>query len=309
MKNTKKIMHSQITVLDGGMGRELQRLGAPFSQPHWSADALIKAPEFVIQAHQNFIDAGAEIITVNAYACVPFHLGQSQYHAEGVSLAQSAAKLAHSLKETSTHNFLIAGCLPPPFGSYRADLFKHDEGMTIYHDLYQAQQDYVDLWLIETLSSINELNAVMTMFASLPTGTIKPVHLCFTLDDESMDTPKLRSGETLKSALDIVFSSSLPSGVMLNCSIPEVMEAAIKEISSAENRCIDIGVYANAFTPIKQAHEANSTLQEVRDINTDEYLHYVERWIAAGATIIGGCCGITPEHIQTLSQYIRHDNT
>jgi len=59
-----------LTILDGGMGRELKRIGAPFSQPLWSAQALIEAPHYVTQAHQGFIDAGAEIIIANSYACV-----------------------------------------------------------------------------------------------------------------------------------------------------------------------------------------------------------------------------------------------
>ncbi len=67
----------KLTILDGGMGRELKRIGAPFSQPQWSAQALIESPEYVYQAHQSFINAGAEIIIANSYACVPFHLGET----------------------------------------------------------------------------------------------------------------------------------------------------------------------------------------------------------------------------------------
>ena len=57
-----------VRLLDGGMGRELQRIGAPFRQPEWSALALIEAPEFVLQAHRSFIAAGARIISTNSYA-------------------------------------------------------------------------------------------------------------------------------------------------------------------------------------------------------------------------------------------------
>ena len=57
---------ASLRLLDGGMGRELQRIGAPFRQPEWSALALIEAPEFVLQAHQAFIEAGARIITTNS---------------------------------------------------------------------------------------------------------------------------------------------------------------------------------------------------------------------------------------------------
>lgn len=65
-----------IQILDGGMGRELKRIGAPFQQPEWSALALMEAPAFVSQAHNAFIQAGTDIITTNSYAVVPFHIGK-----------------------------------------------------------------------------------------------------------------------------------------------------------------------------------------------------------------------------------------
>ena len=56
-------MNSSITVLDGGTGRELRRIGAPFRQPEWSALALIEAPQFVSEVHSSYIAAGADVIT------------------------------------------------------------------------------------------------------------------------------------------------------------------------------------------------------------------------------------------------------
>ncbi len=105
------------------MGRELKRMGAPFSQPLWSAQALIEAPQCVTQSHQGFIDAGAEIITVNSYACVPFHLGETLYQAKGAALAEQAAVIAKKVTQNAKQTVLVAGSLPPAFGSYRADFF------------------------------------------------------------------------------------------------------------------------------------------------------------------------------------------
>jgi S-methylmethionine-dependent homocysteine/selenocysteine methylase len=70
-----------VTILDDGTGRELLRVGAPFRQPEWSALALIEAPEFVTRAHRAFIAAGAEVITSDSYALVPFHLGAARFGA------------------------------------------------------------------------------------------------------------------------------------------------------------------------------------------------------------------------------------
>lgn len=70
-------------VLDGGMSRELIALGAPFEQPEWSALSLIEAPHFVRQVHDRFVAAGADVITTNAYALVPFHLGEERFRRDG----------------------------------------------------------------------------------------------------------------------------------------------------------------------------------------------------------------------------------
>lgn len=64
-----------IVVLDGGMGRQLERSGAPFRQPEWSAWALMEAPHTVLEAHRAFIASGADVISSNSYALVPFHIG------------------------------------------------------------------------------------------------------------------------------------------------------------------------------------------------------------------------------------------
>ena len=68
-------------ILDGGLGRQLAAMGAPFRQPEWSALALMEAPQFVRDAHDSFIAAGADIITTNSYAIVPFHIGKDRFYA------------------------------------------------------------------------------------------------------------------------------------------------------------------------------------------------------------------------------------
>jgi S-methylmethionine-dependent homocysteine/selenocysteine methylase len=69
---------------------------------------------------------------------------------------------------------------------------------------------------------------------------------------------------------------------------------------------LPIGVYANAFPAIKKNALANSTLEEVRDdLNPEGYLKFVDTWCQLGATIIGGCCGIGPEHIAVLHERLK----
>ncbi|MGY5453495.1 homocysteine S-methyltransferase family protein [Agarivorans sp. MS3-6] len=296
-------MH-KLTILDGGMGRELQDIGAPFSQPLWSAQALIEAPEFVSQAHQNFVDAGAEIVIVNSYACVPFHLGDALYQSDGARLATLAASIAHNvcIKATSSNRPIsVAGAIPPPFGSYRPDLFDADKAKLIVASLVAAQQPYVDLWLAETISSIKEFEVIQTALST----TGKSCYYSFNLDDRVSNQACLRSGESVSSAAKRVCQTGAKA-ILFNCSIPEVMEQAIKDakqVIEAQDGDVEIGVYANNFMPIKTDHEANSSLQPMRELSPDDYLVYAKRWYDAGASIIGGCCGIGPAHINALSQW------
>jgi len=83
-----------ITILDGGMSRELVRLGAELRQPEWSALALMESPETVRRVHEGFIVAGADVITTNSYALVPFHIGETRFHQEGRRLIALAGSLA-----------------------------------------------------------------------------------------------------------------------------------------------------------------------------------------------------------------------
>lgn len=111
-------------ILDGGMGRELQRAGAPFRQPEWSALALSEAPQAVEAVHAAYIASGANVITSNSYAVVPFHIGEERFAAEGQALAALAGELARRAVEASGKAVQVAGSLPPLFGSYRPDLFE-----------------------------------------------------------------------------------------------------------------------------------------------------------------------------------------
>ena len=70
-----------ITILDGGMSRELMRLNAPFRQPEWSALSLYEKPSAVQQVHEEFIQHGAEVMTTNSDVVVHFHIGEQSFTA------------------------------------------------------------------------------------------------------------------------------------------------------------------------------------------------------------------------------------
>lgn len=289
-----------VLILDGGTGRELARIGAPFQQPEWSALALIEAPEFVSQVHQRYVDAGADVITTNSYAVVPFHIGQERFDAHGLEWAWLAGRLARDVADAAPRQVAVAGSLPPVSGSYRPDLIDLERSRTVLSVLVTALAPHVDHWQAETLSAIAEAELVADLVA--PTG--KPLWLSFTLADEDPAAPvQLRSGESVADAAAAAQRLGAKA-LLFNCSQPEVMAAAVGQAKTAlAGSDVAIGVYANAFPPQGADAEANSGLSPIRaDLTPEGYAAFARAWAGEGATILGGCCGIGPEHIAVLRQ-------
>lgn len=289
-------------ILDGGLGRELARRGAPFRQPEWSALALIEAPETVKEVHLDFINAGAEVITTNNYAVVPFHIGQERFETDGVRLIKVAIEQAKNAVKESGKNVKIAGCLPPLFGSYRADLFQPEQAKNLAEPIINTLAPEVDFWLAETQSCLKE---VETVHALLPQDD-KDYWVSFTLQDEiKQEQALLRSGENMQQVADFIKQSNAKA-VLFNCCQPEVILQAINEIKGLIPESVQIGAYANAFPPQDESATANDGLDEIRkDLDAPAYLAFAKQWQQAGASLVGGCCGIGPEHIAELSQFFK----
>lgn len=294
-------------LLDGGTGRELLRIGAPFRQPEWSALALIEAPEYVTEVHRRYIHAGAQIITTNTYAVVPFHIG-ARFEREGRALAALAGRLARAAAAEAPHRVQVAGSLPPVCGSYRPDLFDAAVAEPVLQQLVQALDPYVDLWLSETVGS----EAEMVLMSEVLTGHRQPWWVSYTLADHTTRSPgaQLRSGEPVQPA--VIRAARLGArAVLFNCCQPESIGAALIAAKHALNdasmgEAVMVGAYANAFAPQTLTANANAELSELRaDLGPSQYLKWAREWLEQGARIIGGCCGVGPEHIALIAESLR----
>ncbi|MBC7283445.1 MAG: homocysteine S-methyltransferase family protein [Hoeflea sp.] len=286
------------------MSRELVRLGARLVQPEWSALALMESPEIVRQVHAEFIGAGADVITTNSYALVPFHIGDDRFRDQGPALIALSGELARQAADAFTDREVkVCGSLPPIFGSYEPDNFDPARVQDYLSVLVENLEPHVDIWLGETLSLIAEAEAVQT--AVQASG--KPLWISFTLADgaaASSSEPVLRSGESVAAAAQWAAEAGIEA-LLFNCSQPQVMEAAVRTAAktfSDRNADVEIGVYANAFEQKTDTAKANEGLSKIRsDLDGDGYLHYARDWVAAGATLVGGCCGIGVDQIRKLA--------
>lgn len=294
-----------MVILDGGMGRELERMGAPFRQPEWSALALMDAPDMVRAAHESFIKAGADVIITNSYAVIPYHIGEERFAQQGAGLIKLSAQLAREAVKAAGKGTKVAGSIPPLFGSYLPDAFDPERAISLIKPFIEQQKDFVDVWLGETLGSIAEAKFVFDHLK--PTG--KPIWLSFNVAPASEGGAEvaLRSGETIREAVRAFEACGGElDAILVNCSGPDQVTKAVyviaEELESA-GRDLSFGAYGNSFSCNKKDDGANEVITELRtDLTPELYLEYAQRWKGCGATIIGGCCGIGPEHIAVLSR-------
>lgn len=293
-------------LLDGGMGRELRFRGVDVMTSIWSARALIDAPQVVREVHRDFIDAGADIITINSYGIVKSSLAWAGIEDRFEALNLLACKLADEARDESGRSVVVAGSLPPLAGSYRPDrVGKFEEIEPLYREQAEVLAPHVDLLLCETMSSADEARAA----AVAATQTGKPVWVSWTLHEDR--SGRLRSGETLEDALKAL--AGLPvSGVLANCCAPESITRAVPWLAHAGLGYV--GGYANTFQPIPEDWDltgdkkSDGSLGLRTDLDPERYAAHAEDWLEAGATVIGGCCGTRPAHIARLKQLIASKN-
>ncbi len=112
----------------------------------------------------------------------------------------------------------------------------------------------------------------------------------------------LRSGERIADAVAAV-SEFAPAAHLLNCSTPEAIEAALPVLRDSVGG--PIGAYANSYPPVpKDFPVERSPREPVPGVDPDHYVACADRWMGLGAEIIGGCCGIGPDHIAAMHRVL-----
>lgn len=289
-----------IVLLDGGVGQEIYRRAGKPAHPMWSVEVMINQPDLVREVHKDFIRAGASVITINSYTCTPTRLKRDGDPTPFASLQNQAATIAATARAelgSMAAGVQIAGCLPPLFASYTADKRSFATLKEEYKQIVAVQDPLVDIFLIETISSIKEARAAVE--AAQPSG--KAIYLSFTLSDT--EAHRLRSGETIGAAMQAM--SGYPLGaVMINCSLPETIQEGLQTLKQWHK---PFGAYANAFTsvaPLKPGGTVDQ-LSGRADMDQQQYAQHAMAWIRQGASLIGGCCEVSPSHIDYLRQQIQ----
>ncbi|MCE8507145.1 homocysteine S-methyltransferase family protein [Ruegeria pomeroyi] len=290
---------TDITLLDGSIGQELVKRAGKRPTPLWSTSVMLEAPDHVGAVHRDYFEAGATVATTNTYAVLrdrlePAGIGDQFEALIDTALAQAeTARAAHGSGR-------IAGALGPLGASYRPDICPPPaEAEGLYADSVRAMNDRVDLFLIETAASVAQAEGALRG-ASLGS---KPVWLSVTVMDD--DGSRLRSGEGVGELAAIV-AQYQPQAVLVNCSRPEAMAAALDIIAGFG---LPFGAYANGFTRITEGFLKDRPTVEALsarvDLTPEAYADFAMGWVGQGATIVGGCCEVGPVHIAHLARRLR----
>lgn len=286
-----------ITILDGGMGGEIQRRVPEAAHGLWSATVLIDNPDMVTEIHREYIAAGATVIITNTYSTIPSYLGKGGLAHRYVELTEKAARLAREVAPEGG-GVLVAGSLPPMSESYRPDLIPSPEESTpVYQNMVRAMADHVDLFLCETMASAEEAHTAAT--AALDVGGGKPVYVSWTLSEKP--GAGLRSGESVTAAHRRLDGLAIDA-FLFNCTHPEAIEVALAELAPLTDK--PLGCYPNRLAVVPEGWTLDNevVMGGRRDLPRDLYVAAIMRCIDAGATMVGGCCGIGPRDIQAVRE-------
>jgi len=298
---TERLENKEILLLDGGVSTEIRRRGVALDENVWSGLATKTNPEQVREVHEDYIAAGAQVITANTYSTARHVLESINLGHESKLLNFKSVQLAREARENAgREDVYIAGSMSsmPPLTSHReVAIDGHVESS--YRELAEVLAEAgVDLIITEMMRDIE--NATIVIEAAVSTGLPVWIGYSAMLADDGVDVRSLRwkNRDDTTSAHD--FGEMVETLKPLGGQAAGIMHTRVEDTSPA------LGVLrrhwdgpALAYAETGRLVLPEWLLEEV--ISPQDYADIVEGWIRDfGVQIVGGCCGTGPEHIRAL---------
>ena len=295
-----KDFFKKIRILDGGMGQELLARGMKSNSTLWSANAILDENyhQLVLDTHIDFIKAGAEIIVTTTFATRQKRLKENNLLDKFEYLNQKAGEIAQTAKRKFPNTY-IAGGIPPQNLTYEADDRDEVEITENFNSQAKALNPYVDFFYFDVWSSVKEVKCGIEAIKEFKKPYLVGLHVS--------EGTTLPSGEKIKDVKKIIDENAL--GVLLSCVSPENFEKNLKELKSLN---IPFGFKLNGFvtTKLKESYTSifkgkksnhNEILGKRQDLTPIKIQEIAKKFKDAGATILGGCCEISPSHIKAIA--------
>ena len=295
----ERVVRGDLVVIDGGTGTEIQRRGVGMDGDTWCAEANLVAPDVVREVHRAYIEAGAELIIANTFATSPFLFSSLGRDDQVATIDRAAVRLA---REAADGGVPVAGSMSTmravPRGGDRTDL------MTVWTEREARElcrrkaavlaEAGVDLVVMEMMRDTDY--SVWATEAAIATGL--PVWVGLSV--ERAPTGHLVGWGRPDCLIEDVVDALAGTG-------PDLM-AVMHTAPTDTGPALDV-VRARFGGPLgaypESGHFAMPEWVFVDTIGVEELVDASRGWIGQGARVIGGCCGITPDHIAGLSAAFR----
>lgn len=276
-----------VVLLDGATGSNLRKAGMPvgISSEQW----VLENPKVLQELQSAYVEAGSQIVYAPTFAANRISLRNFDLQDRVVELNTKLVKIS---KDAVGSRALVAGDLTT------TGQLLEPQGNLTYDALYQAYREQikalvdagVDLIVAETMLGVDE--TVVALDAAQSVCDI-PVMCSLTLE---ADGTAMYGGNAVEAVITLQEMGAAAVG--LNCSVgPDQLESVVANMKAVAK--VPIIAKPNAGMPV-----INDKGEALYDMNADDFARYTKRLIEAGAGIVGGCCGTTPEYIRKLAEVL-----
>ena len=298
MHDIRTELSKRILILDGAMGTMLQRKGLQGNSESFN----LTNPETIGEIHNDYIEAGADIITANSFSANS--ISQSEYNLSEKAglMAEAAARIARKAAGEAPRKVWVAGSVGPTSKSLSLAQNINDPILRPYSfdemaDAFEVQirglvKGGVDLLLFETCFDALNTKAALYAIRHIPEASDIPIMISASMSDRSGRT---LTGQTMEAFYRSVQHCS-PLSFGLNCSLgAEEMIPLIAEVASFATCAVSC--YPNAGLPNEMGEYDETPSQMAESVR--------KMALAGSVNIVGGCCGTTPEHIQAVAEAVK----
>ena len=308
-----KLKNKEIIVLDGATGSEIARLGAEMNSSAWCGVANKTHPDIVREVHEEYIRAGADVVTANTFSTSRHILASAGLADETVSINTRAVELAreavHNVSperpiavagSMSTMRAWIPGTVSPDPRFLPTPEEEFNNYQEVAHTLAKSG---VDLILMEMMSDIDRSSLAIS--AAMETGL--PVWIgtsCTLSDDGSVsawnqhsEEPATRLSPDHLRAEDKSYDTLIEAMLPFQPQVMGVMHSTLDTTNAGLQT-----LYERWQGPIMAYPETSSEVRKgiSEQVEPSSFASHCHNWVDSGVQIIGGCCGTTIEHIRTM---------
>lgn len=298
MHDIRTELSKRILILDGAMGTMLQRKGLQGNSESFN----LTNPETIGEIHNEYIEAGADIITANSFSANS--ISQSEYNLseKAGQMAEAAARIACKAADEAPRKIWVAGSVGPTSKSLSLAQNINDPIFRPYSfdgmaEAFEVQirglvKGGVDLLLFETCFDALNTKAALYAIGHIPEASDIPIMISASMSDRSGRT---LTGQTMEAFYRSVQHCS-PLSFGLNCSLgAEEMIPLIAEVASFATCAVSC--YPNAGLPNEMGEYDETPSQMAESVR--------KMALAGSVNIVGGCCGTTPEHIKAVAEAVK----